>query len=69
MKLDGVGCEDLRLEAMRMILESSRSDEELRLKTEAVGEELQAIDRALDTELDVGKGSYLGIVDKVRCTF
>lgn len=49
-----------RLDGMRLIVESTPSDEELGKTLSELDVELEAIDRALD-----GNGSYLGILDKV----
>ncbi|CAM9687025.1 unnamed protein product [Ectocarpus fasciculatus] len=48
-----------RLDDMRLVLESTPSDEELAKKVRDVVEELDAVDRARADE-----GTYLGIVDK-----
>lgn len=49
-----------RLDDMRLVLESTPSDEELAKKVRDVVAELDAVDRARADE-----GTYLGIVDKV----
>lgn len=49
-----------RLDGMRLMLESTPSDEELLKRAENVDTEVEAVDQAL-----VGNGSYLGIQDKV----
>ena len=45
---------------IRLVLDTTPSDAELKAKVQAIAEELKAIDEALDDE-----GTYLGIVDKV----
>lgn len=49
-----------RVDDMRLVLDSTPSDEELAKKVHDVRIELEAVDRALADE-----GTYLGIVDKV----
>lgn len=49
-----------RLEGMRLILESTPSDDELGRTVTDVDAELEAINQALD-----GNASYLGVLDKV----
>lgn len=49
-----------RIDNMRLILESTPSDEELSNKLERVGEEIRAINQTIQ-----GNDSYLGIDDEV----
>lgn len=51
-----------RVDDIRLILESTATDDELAVKIDRVKAELQAVDGALGDE----GSSYLGIVDKVR---
>ena len=51
-----------RVDGIRLVLESTATDDELAVKIDLVKTELQAVDGALGDE----GTSYLGIVDKVR---
>lgn len=49
-----------RIDGLRLILESSPSDDELSKRLQGMGEEIEAMEQAI-----LGNGSYLGIPEEV----